>query len=56
MIDPLNNKNEIVWDRWCKNAERYPNKDAIIHWVAGEKPYRWTFFHCYCLRKCTLFC
>lgn len=43
MIDPLNNKNEIVWDRWCRNAEKYPEKDAIIHWIAGEEPIRWTF-------------
>jgi len=33
----------LVWERWCSNAEKYPNKDAIVHWVAGEKPYRWTF-------------
>ena len=31
-----------MWNRWCRNAEKYPNKDAIIHWVAGEEPFRWT--------------
>ena len=39
----INNKNEIIWNRWYRNAEKYPDKDAIIHWVAGEEPYRWTF-------------
>jgi fatty-acyl-CoA synthase len=36
-------ENEIIWKRWCKNAEKYPDKDAIIHWAAGEEPFKWTF-------------
>ncbi len=36
-------ENEIIWDRWCKNAEKYPDKDAIIHWIAEKEPFRWTF-------------
>lgn len=26
-----------------RNAGSHPDRDAIIHWVAGEEPYRWTF-------------
>ena len=36
-------KNEIMWNRWEKNAERYPDKDAIIHWSAEKEPFRWSF-------------
>ena len=34
---------ETAWSRWCKNAAERPNSDAIIHWTAGEAPFRWTF-------------
>ena len=43
MFDTAYNTKEIEWDRWVENAEKYPDKDAIIHWVAGEEPFRWTF-------------
>jgi fatty-acyl-CoA synthase len=43
MIKELGSENEVIWSRWCKNAERAPDRDAIIHWVAGEEPFRWTF-------------
>ena len=36
-------ENEVLWNRWCRNAEKYPAQDAIVHWVAGEEPFRWTF-------------
>lgn len=32
-----------LWKRWSLNAKKYPNRDAIIHWKAGEEPIRWTF-------------
>lgn len=32
-----------VWNKWTDNARRFPDKDAIIHWRAGEEPFRWTF-------------
>ena len=32
-----------VWRRWCENAAKYPEVDAIIHWKAGEDPFRWSF-------------
>jgi len=43
MTKELGNENEAIWSRWYKNAERAPDRDAIIHWVAGEEPFRWTF-------------
>ncbi len=43
MTKELGNENDVIWNRWCKNAERVPHRDAIIHWVAGEEPFRWTF-------------
>jgi fatty-acyl-CoA synthase len=43
MIAELSGENEVVWDRWYRNAEANPDRDAIIHWVGGEAPFRWTF-------------
>jgi acyl-CoA synthetase (AMP-forming)/AMP-acid ligase II len=43
MTKELGNEKEAIWSRWYKNAERAPDRDAIIHWVAGEEPFRWTF-------------
>jgi len=39
----LTNEDKLTWTRWCSNAEKHPDRDAIVHWVAGEEPYRWTF-------------
>jgi fatty-acyl-CoA synthase len=33
---------EILWHRWCRNADRNPNGVAIVHWTVGEEPHRWT--------------
>ena len=35
--------NEIIWQQWEKIAANNPDKDAIIHWIAGQEPFRWTF-------------
>jgi fatty-acyl-CoA synthase len=43
MIKELASENDVIWNQWYKNAERAPDRDAIIHWVAGEEPFRWTF-------------
>jgi fatty-acyl-CoA synthase len=43
MIKELCGGNEVIWNRWYKNAERTPDRDAIIHWVGGEAPLRLTF-------------
>ncbi len=32
-----------LWERWQYNAERIPDNDAVVHWKAGEEPFRWTF-------------
>jgi fatty-acyl-CoA synthase len=32
-----------LWQRWSLNASKNSDSDAIIHWTAGEEPYRWTF-------------
>jgi len=42
---PVNNG--LVWNLWYKNALTRPDKDAIIHWIAGEEPFRWTFSSIY---------
>lgn len=34
---------ETAWSRWCNHAAARPNSDAIVHWTAGEAPFRWTF-------------
>ena len=43
MIKAMTKTREIEWDRWVANAEKHPDKEAIVHWVAGEEPFRWTF-------------
>ena len=30
-------------DRWRRHAAARPDSEAIIHWVAGEEPVRWTW-------------
>src|SRR4029077_14380363 len=32
-----------IWNKWCENANRSPNSVAIVHWKAGETPFRWTW-------------
>lgn len=32
-----------LWKRWKLNSEKYPDRDAVVHWVAGEEPFRWTY-------------
>ena len=39
----MSKKRELEWDRWVENAEKHPDKESIIHWTAGEEPFRWTF-------------
>ncbi len=40
---PNSRLRKIEWEHWCENAKRYPNRDAVVHWVAGEEPFRWSF-------------
>jgi acyl-CoA synthetase (AMP-forming)/AMP-acid ligase II len=37
-----NHQYELLWNRWNRNAEKNPAGDAIIHWMAGEEPFRWS--------------
>lgn len=37
------NETKTLWQRWNLNSERTPDKEAIVHWIAGEEPIRWTF-------------
>ncbi len=34
---------KTLWQQWQSIAERTPDREAIIHWVAGEEPIRWTY-------------
>ena len=34
---------KTLWERWQRNAERNPDREAIVHWGAGEEPIRWTY-------------
>ncbi len=43
MIQENGSHSETVWRRWHENARNFPDREAIIHWTAGEVPYRWTF-------------
>ena len=35
--------NEIIWQRWQKNATNKASEDAIIHWIPGKDSIRWSF-------------
>jgi fatty-acyl-CoA synthase len=43
MIEKIFIDNQTVWSRWYRNALTRPDQEAIVHWAAGEEPYRWTF-------------
>lgn len=32
---------QSVWDHWRRHAERSPEREAIVHWTAGQEPVRW---------------
>ncbi|GAB4131183.1 MAG: hypothetical protein Fur0015_05010 [Ignavibacteriales bacterium] len=34
---------KTMWNRWITIAEKFPKKEAIVHWIAGEEPVRWTY-------------
>jgi len=34
---------KTLWKKWLQNRDLTPDKDAIVHWIAGEEPIRWTF-------------
>ena len=32
-----------LWQQWEQNALEKPLSDAIIHWIPGKEPFRWSF-------------
>jgi fatty-acyl-CoA synthase len=34
-------EHELLSERWLRLAEENPDALAIVHWVAGEEPFRW---------------
>lgn len=36
-------ESKTLWQRWQNNAKRNPDREAMVHWVAGEEPFRWTY-------------
>ncbi len=36
-------KANTLWTRWEEIAKNNPEREAIVHWVAGEEPIRWTY-------------
>jgi fatty-acyl-CoA synthase len=32
-----------LWNTWQNNALKYPDKDAIIHWIGGKEPVKYTY-------------
>jgi fatty-acyl-CoA synthase len=35
--------NTTLWTRWAAHARRQPDGAAVVHWVAGEEPFVWTW-------------
>lgn len=33
----------LLWENWCRQAELKPERDAVVHWMAGEEPGRWSY-------------
>ncbi len=32
-----------LWHQWQRNADRYPSREAIVHWLATGEPKRWSY-------------
>ncbi len=43
MINIHFDDSKTLWERWQRNAQRTPDRDAIVFWAAGEEPFRWTY-------------
>lgn len=37
------NEQNTLWQRWVYNSQNNPDREAIVHWVAGEEPFRWNY-------------
>ena len=42
-MDINKENNMTAWQTWAGIAEKDPDREAIIHWVTGEEPVRWTY-------------
>ena len=36
---------DTIWQCWERNAAKNPQGDAIVHWIPGKEPFRWSFFN-----------
>ena len=43
IIDEILNGRKCIYDCWSSIAERLPHREAVVHYVAGEEPYRWSW-------------
>lgn len=43
MIDFNADGTPTLWKRWLENSIKTPDRDAIVHWIGGEEPVRWTY-------------
>lgn len=34
---------KTVWNHWLGNFDKSPDREAVVHWAAGESPFRWTW-------------
>jgi acyl-CoA synthetase (AMP-forming)/AMP-acid ligase II len=44
---------QTVWSHWLRNAEQWPEHEAIVHWKAGEEPVRWSWANLVTMAKRT---
>lgn len=43
MIDFNADETPTLWKRWLANSVKTPDREAIVHWIGGEEPVRWTY-------------
>ena len=43
MIEFNAGQTATLWKRWLLNSENNPDREAIVHWIGGEEPIRWTY-------------
>lgn len=43
----LMSTSQLVWDYWERNAKEHSQSEAIIHWDALDKPFRWNYASLY---------
>lgn len=39
----MKNNHKTVWDSWEEQARKFPESEAIVHWDALGKPFRWPY-------------